>query len=180
MREVVYHVATSLDGFIARADGSIDGFPGEGLHVQEYLAQLQDYDTVIMGRRTYEFGYQFGLQPGARAYPHMRHLIFSRTLRLPSGSEVEVISGDVCETVRALKTGEGGPIYLCGGGVLASALLQQNLISRIRLKLCPVAFGQGKGLFGYVEGLRQFRLDAMKRYDSDVLLLDYRHADADR
>lgn len=64
MRRLVYHVATSLDNFIAREDGSTPGFVAEGQHVTEYLETLQTYDTILMGRATYEAGYQYGVEPG--------------------------------------------------------------------------------------------------------------------
>ena len=84
MRKLVYHVATTLDNYIAHEDGSIGGFAafGEGDHVIDYLESLKGYDTVVMGKATYEFGYQFGLQPGQPAYPHMVHYIFSDHLNL--------------------------------------------------------------------------------------------------
>ncbi len=61
----------SLDGFISGVNGDISGFVGDGNGVAKYLADLADYDTVIMGKNTYEFGYRFGLKPGKPAYPHM-------------------------------------------------------------------------------------------------------------
>lgn len=61
MRRIVYYVATSLDGFISGPDEDVSGFANEGNGVTKYLADLADYDTVIMGRKTYEFGYRFGL-----------------------------------------------------------------------------------------------------------------------
>lgn len=65
MRELVYHVATSIDGFIAQTDGGIGGFLMEGSHGDDYLAALrEDYDDVVMGRRTYEWGYRYGAIPG--------------------------------------------------------------------------------------------------------------------
>ena len=63
-RKVVYYVATSIDHYIAHEDETIDGFATEGHHISDYITSLRDYDTVLMGRRTYEWGYQFGVQPG--------------------------------------------------------------------------------------------------------------------
>jgi dihydrofolate reductase len=118
MRRIVYDVAVSLDGYIAGENDDISAFPGEGDHVLAYLARLDTYQTVIMGRRTYEFGYRFGLVPGARAYPHMDHYVFSRSLSVP-GDAVTVVQEDWLGALRALRGGEGGDIYLCGGGTFA-------------------------------------------------------------
>jgi hypothetical protein len=53
MRKLKYHVASTVDGFIAHEDHSIDGFVSEGEHVIDYLESLKnDYDIVLMGRRT--------------------------------------------------------------------------------------------------------------------------------
>ena len=64
MRKIIYHVATTLDGYIAHADNTTAGFSFAGPHVDAYMQQLQRYDTVIMGKNTYEAGYQFGLKAG--------------------------------------------------------------------------------------------------------------------
>ena len=65
MRKIIYYVATSLDGFISGTSGDIDGFVLGGEGVDQYLEDLQAFDTVIMGKNTYEFGYQYGLKPGS-------------------------------------------------------------------------------------------------------------------
>lgn len=82
MRKIVYYVASSIDRFISGPNGDISTFVGEGTGVTKYLADLKEYDTVIMGKNTYEFGYQFGLKPNQPAYPHMTHYIFSNRLKL--------------------------------------------------------------------------------------------------
>src|SRR5262245_15165080 len=57
MRRIVYDVAASLDGFVSHSDGSVEGFLADGEHVTDYLQRLAGYDTVLMGRSTYEWGY---------------------------------------------------------------------------------------------------------------------------
>src|SRR5262245_65480634 len=120
MRKLVYDAAVTLDNFIAHEDGSTGGFL-EGEHVPDYLARLAGYDTVVMGRKTYEYGYPFGVVPGQRAplYRHMRHFIFSRTLNFGPEAEVEAIDQDEEGCVRRLKEAGGTDIYLCGGGAFA-------------------------------------------------------------
>ena len=174
MRKIIYHVATTLDNFIAREDGSADGFLPEGEQVTEYLQQLQNYDTVIMGRKTYEFGYDYGLQPGQPAYPHMRHYIFSTTLKFDQPHEkVKVISTYSLAIIQQLKEEEGTPIYLCGGGNFAGFLLENELIDELWIKHNPIFFGKGIGLFGGCK--KEIGLDLLdaKVYDTGVLLLKY-------
>jgi dihydrofolate reductase len=173
MHKLVYDVAMTLDNFVAHEDGSTDGFLADGEHVPDYLARLAAYDTVVMGRKTYEYGYPFGLVPGKRAYPHMRHFIFSKTLRFGPEAEVEVVAGDEAERVRRLKEEEGTDIYLCGGGAFAGFLLDRELIDQVVIKLNPVVFGRGIRLFG--GSSKKVRLDLLssKAYGNGVLLVRY-------
>lgn len=175
MRKIIYHLAASLDGYIAFEDGSADGFLPEGDHVAEYLADLQDYDTVIMGRRTYEFGYAYGLEPGQPAYPHMEHYIFSKSLQFPQASkQVHLVAEDQPALVKKLKAAEGSDIYLCGGGEFAGWLLDQKLIDELKIKLNPVVFGKGIPLFGTNKQAVNLELIESKTYQSGVLLITYR------
>ncbi len=67
MKKIVYYVASSLDGFISGPNDDISMFQTAGLGVEKYLSDLQNFGTVIMGRKTYEFGYLYGLHPGQPA-----------------------------------------------------------------------------------------------------------------
>lgn len=175
MRSIIYHVATSLDGYIAHPDGSTHGFLEEGEHIPEYLESLKEYDTVIMGRNTYTSGYSFGLKPGEPAYPHMRHYIFSRTLRFEHAHpQVEIVHEKALETVQKLLNEEGSPIYLCGGGSFAGFLLREGLIDQVLVKLNPVCFGTGIPLFGDYEDVLNLELLQQKMYPKGVLLIRYR------
>ena len=173
MRRLVYDVATSVDGFVSHADGSVEGFQMNGEHVADYLQRLASYDTVLMGRSTYEWGYRFGLTPGAPAYPHMMHLIFSRTLRFEQSDKVRIVSDDTLGVVESLKQDGGTDLYLCGGGAFAGFLLEHGLIDRLILKQNPVVFGQGIRLFGACTRKVSLELGALKRYDNGVTLLEY-------
>ncbi|WP_373518949.1 dihydrofolate reductase family protein [Pricia sp.] len=86
MKRIIYYVATSIDGFIAGPKDDASGFTATGEGVARYLEDLKDFKTVIMGRRTYEFGYKYGLEPGQPAYSHMQHYIFSKTLKFKDQS----------------------------------------------------------------------------------------------
>lgn len=177
MRKIIYHVATTLDHFIAHEDHSIDGFLNEGEHVTDYLAHLQQYDTVIMGKSTYEFGYKYGMKPGDAPYPHMRHYIFSKTLHFEDkpNEKVHLIRDQEIEFLQGLKQTEGTNIYCCGGAVFASFLLENQLIDELIIKLNPVIFGKGIPLFLPIEKHKTLPIKLLdsKTYANGVLLLRY-------
>jgi dihydrofolate reductase len=173
-RHVVYDVAVSVDGYIDAGAGNVKAFAFGGEHVSDYLQRVKGYETVIMGRATYEAGYAWGLQPGDKPYTEMHNLVFSRSLELPKGSLVEVIREDAAVCVRAMKGGLGGDIYLCGGGAFAGAMLKAGLIDRVILKMNPIALGGGTPLFGREGKARaNLRLENAQRYESGVMLLEY-------
>ncbi len=174
MRKIVYYVATSIDGFISGPNEDISGFMQTGPGVDQYRKDLLDFDTVIMGRKTYEFGYQYGLTPGQPAYPHMRHYIFSSNLRFEQAHEqVEVCPIDV-EIIKNLKAASGTAIYLCGGGQFATWLLEQGLIDEIKIKLNPLILGGGTSLFGPVKRFYQLKLMSQETFAEGLLFLTYR------
>lgn len=148
MKKIIYYLATSLDGYIAGPNGDISKFVPDGDGVQQYLADLKEFKTVIMGRATYEFGYQYGLPPGQPAYPHMQHYIFSSSLSFEKAHEqVHVLRPDTDE-IENLKLTSETDIYLCVGGVFAGWLLENKLIDVLKLKINPIILGGGTPLFG--------------------------------
>ena len=174
-REVTYYVATSVDHYIAHEDETIGGFATEGHAITDYLNSLRDYDTVLMGRRTYEWGYQFGVQPGqpVATYGHMMQYVFSQTMEAYEHEQLRVIRDDPATFVRQLKTQPGGAIYVSGGGQLAGHLLAHRLVDRLILKVNPVVFGSGIALFGdLTAGVSLSLLDA-KVYNNGVVFLSY-------
>lgn len=154
MQPLIYDVAVSIDGFIAgpAIDGipDVSRFPHEGSIVEDYQARLRTYAIALMGRATYEFGYAFGLPPGANPYPTMRSIVISQSINLPSGSDVDIIKSDALTQITALKAEATGPLYLCGGGILAGSLVAARLIDRLRLKRAPILLGAGVPLFSEV------------------------------
>jgi len=177
MRDIIYDVAVSLDGYIATYDshGNADAsaFPQTGPHVVDYGKRLQSYGSVIMGRKTYEFGYAFGLPPGARAYPHMEHFIFSETLQVPDKSDVHIVRNDWLAKIDALRSESGAPIYLCGGGQFAGYLLHHGRITLLRLKLAPLVLGSGIRIFSGVREPVLTNQVSHKHYDNGVVYLEY-------
>jgi dihydrofolate reductase len=174
MRRIVYYVATSIDGFICGLNNDISGFVGEGNGVAKYLADLADYDTVIMGKNTYEFGYKFGLKPGQRAYPHMTHYIFSNSLKLDNPDpKVHVCPVDL-EKIQKMKSETGTDIYLCGGGVFAGWLLDNDLINVLKIKLNSILLGNGVRLFGDSKKNLKLELTDTNKFDNGLQIMTYK------
>ena len=143
MHPIIYDVAVSIDGYIDSAGSDVSAFPSDGPVVEEYFSRLETYSCAIMGRTTYEFGYRYGMRPGDNPYPHMETLVFSSTLELPPESNVRIVRNSARECVERLRDDQPGPIYLCGGGHFAGALMDLGLIDIIRLKRAPIILNPG-------------------------------------
>lgn len=183
MRKLVYYVASTADGFIARADGSFDCFIQEGPHAAEYFESFQTFDIVLMGRKTYQIGLDLGVTD---PYPSMKTYVFSRSLNESPDPRVEPRVEIVCEDpatfVRRLKDGAGKDIFLCGGTELATQLFAAQLIDELILKVNPVLLGAGIPLLsppgglpgGQPRGNIDLELTRSKDYGNGVVLLHYR------
>lgn len=173
MRKIIYYVATSIDGFISGPKEDISGFAQGGNGVDQYLKDLQAFDTTIMGRKTYEFGYKYGLQAGEPAYPHTDHYIFSNSLKFENPhTKVKVCPLDL-QIVKNLKNMKGGHIYLCGGGQFAGWLLENELIDVLKIKLNPLILGDGVRLFGDSQKQYKLKLTAKESYENGLQFLTY-------
>jgi len=173
MRRIVYYVATSIDGFISGPQDDISGFIAQSEGIDQYLADLQQFDTVLMGRKTYEFGYNYGLQPGKAPYPHMNNYIFSKSLKFEFQDKNVTVGDWDIDFVKFLKQQPGTDIYLCGGGKLAAWLLENELIDILKIKLNPFIQGRGIKLFNTTKKNYQLNLQHQKTYKDDLLLLTY-------
>ncbi|MEV6109088.1 dihydrofolate reductase family protein [Streptomyces sp. NPDC051940] len=160
MRKLTYYIAVTLDGYIAGPGGEVDFLPFEGDARDGILAEYPEtmptpartafgltdtphlhFDTVVMGRATYEPGLAAGLTD---PYAHLTTYVVSTTLD-PVDPAVNVVRDNPVDLVRKLKSQPGQDIWLCGGGRLAAALLPE--IDELILKRNPVAIGSGIPLF---------------------------------
>ena len=189
MRDLIYFVATTLDGFIAHPDGSFDGFPWDEEYGADVSAMFPEtvpahlrsvdyqhpgnvwFDVVLMGRNTYEVGLNEGF---SNPYPTMQQYVFSHTMHHTPDPNVTLIRDNTVEVVRKLKRGDGKAIWLCGGATLATALFRENLIDQLIVKLNPVLFGSGIPLFAPLMTQVPLELTDHKQYRSGHMLLFYR------
>ncbi len=172
MQPIIYDVAVSADGYIAGHDADVSAFPHTGAIVDDYVARLGTYTVALMGRATYEFGYQYGLEPGQNPYPHMRSIVVSSNLSLPETAEVEVWRD--LSKLPDLRQMAPGPIYLCGGGRLAASLAKAGQLSELHLKRAPVVVGGGTPLFSGLEAPLALHPTGQTDYGNNLLLQSFR------
>lgn len=173
MNKIIYYVASSLDGYIAAPNEDVSLFIGEGNGVQKYLNDLAEFKTVIMGRKTYEFGYQFGLEPGMPAYSHMTHYIFSNTLKFEKQDELVHIKTPEIETIKTIRDQSPTDVYLCGGGQFAGWLLDHGMIDQLKLKINPIILGGGIKLFGDSQTQVKWVLTETNSYEGGLQINTY-------
>ncbi len=167
MRRLRYGVAMSLDGFIAGPNGESDWMVADP--ELDYAAIHAQFDTLLMGRRTYEVA-----RVRAAGWPDLGHrwIVVSRTLKPEDCPGVVILSSGVAGAVAALKAAPGKDIWLMGGGVLFRALLDAGLVDAVEVMLMPVLLGSGTPLLP--EGRRQsFHLEASKALPSGIVMLSY-------
>lgn len=190
MRKLVYYVATTLDGFIAGPDGGdpsgAEYFPVTPDLVQFIVENYPDtlpaparqalsidaptlvFDTVVEGRHSYEIGLAAEM---TNAYPHLRHIVFSRSMAGSPDPAVEVVHSDPAHFVRELKSEPGKDIWLVGGGKIAAALMPE--IDRLVLKQNPFVIGSGVPLVDGPFSSHHFYPVNEVRLESGVRVLTY-------
>ncbi|GAB7189936.1 dihydrofolate reductase family protein [Kineococcus sp. NUM-3379] len=189
MRELTYYVGVTVDGYIAGPDGDTGFFPlapdvldfiraefPETLptHVRAQLgvtATGSRFDTVVMGRGTYQPGLDAGYPS---PYGHLRQYVLSRSLPGPADPAVEVVAADPVGLVRRLKAEAGGGVWLAGGGALASQLLDE--IDELVLKRYPVLAGAGIPVLGGRPAPRALSVTGERTFRDGTVVTTYRPA----
>jgi dihydrofolate reductase len=167
MRLVKLSLACSLDLRIAGPDGEIDWIRMDvDYGMPAFLASI---DTLIMGRRTYEFA---GGR-GARFFDGMTNYVFSASL--PSGPEgqVTLTAEDAAEFTRKLKLASGKDIWLFGGHQLSASLLAADLVDEVSLTVHPVVLGGGPTVFGELTERQAWLLEEATPHPNGVVQLRY-------
>ena len=172
MRKVVFGGANSLDNYFARKDDAVDWLLWSD-EVGKIMADyFKTFDTIVMGRRTYEVAIASG--HGGGSYGGMKTYVFSRMLKPRSTKALEITSEDVADVVGRLKQQEGKDICIMGGGLLAKSLFEADLIDEIGFNIHPVLLGSGIPLFYEMNRQIDLELIDCKTFKTGCVLVTYR------
>jgi dihydrofolate reductase len=168
MRASVF-IGTSVDGFIARPDGSF-GFLPEEPEEHGYEAFVASVDALVIGRGTFETILAFPTWP----YGDKRVVVLSsRPLDLSKAKgAVGQMSGDPREIVAKLDA-EGVRHAYIDGGVTIQRFLRAGLIQRLIVTRVPVLIGQGRPLFGPLDADVKLRHVATRSFPSGLVQSEY-------
>lgn len=144
------YIATSLDGFIARTDGSMDWLmeyqPPSPDEDYGYADFMRETDTIVIGRRTYELALTFAEWP----YKGKNVLVLTtRSLRVPKQLDRGVsLTSDSPDEIRAKLERAGSRNVYVDGGQTIQSFIKAGLIQEITITRVPILLGQGLPLFG--------------------------------
>ena len=174
-RKVVLYIACSLDGYIAKPNDDL-GFlsiveqKGEDYGYAEFIKTV---DTVILGRRTYDWIMQH--------VPEFVHadketFVITRTAR-PDKDNVKFYSGDLAKLIANLKSQPGKNIFIDGGAQIVHEILKLNLIDEFVISVIPVLVGNGIRLFNDGREELILKLESVMQFEKGLVQMHYKRQD---
>ncbi|MEX2530905.1 MAG: dihydrofolate reductase family protein [Gemmatimonadota bacterium] len=166
MRRVRYQVACSLDGYIAGPDDDFDWITPEPAF--DFEALFAQFDTLLMGRRTYEI-----VRASGESFRGKKLVVASRSLVAADHPGIEIVVDNLEARIRELRSKPGLDIWLYGGGELFSRVLEWDLVDTVELAMIPVLLGGGIPFLPPPAARRSLELTGTRSYPSGMVLLEY-------
>ncbi len=180
MRKIISGLFISLDGVVEAPEAwHFPYFDDEmGAAVGAQMAQA---DTMLLGRRTYEifaasWGHRSSDVPFTDVINAMPKLVASTTMTSADWQNSTLLTGDLEETLREVKAGDGGDITVPGSITLVRSLLRLGLLDELRLMIHPIILGTGTCLFDGI-GRHRLTLTDSNTFATGVLNLTYMPAE---
>lgn len=166
-RKVIAGLGISLDGYIARLDGSVDFlFMPKDYSMGPFLKTV---DTLVLGRKTYEDG----LKMGGSFNKSTTNYVFSKTLAPGERNNVIFTNESPSAVIAEISKKPGKHIWLMGGGILIRDFLKEDLVDELYLGVVPTLIGEGIPLFPSGFPQREFDLIENKSYSQGLIALRY-------
>jgi dihydrofolate reductase len=172
-RNVIVHIATSADGYIARPDGDLQWLTSRPAPKGFYgmNAFVKSIDTKLLGRKTYEES----LRMGAKFDSSNRHIVFSRhSPQADAPPVVEFVNEPVGPFMSRLRQQPGKDIWLMGGGELIASFLDAQAIDEFVISVVPVFIGDGIPLIARRHRHVPLDLRSVERFEDGLVQLRYR------
>ena len=177
---VTIHMVASLDGFIARKDGSVDWLEtsdefagGEAMDPAFVEAFLKSIDCYVMGSRTYETALRFESQGFGWAYGDKPTFVLTSRELPRVRNSVEFYSGDLEQFVNGRLRSTFRSIWFVGGGTLSAECLRLGLADEVRYSMMPVVIGDGIRFFEKLDRDVALHLSEVKAYKTGMVELCY-------
>lgn len=171
MRKIRYAVAMSLDGHIAGPNGEYDWI-GTDPEV-DFPAFWSQFETILMGRRTYELAVQTRGKAAFTAFTGVTSIVFSQTLKQQEHPHVTVVPELNLDWVRDLKAHSRKDIWLFGGSRLFRSFFDAGLVDAVEVSVLPVLLGAGIPLLPPPYSPTKLRFISHRLYQSGRLALVY-------
>lgn len=175
-----YYTATSLDGFIATEDDSLDWlFPLGDLNDSSYPEFIADVGALAMGSATYEWMIRNADKVAAETgsswpYTQPTWVFTSRKLPLIEGADIRFVKGDVRQVHIGMRAAaESKNIWIVGGGDLAGQFYDAGLLDELIVQIGSVTLGRGKQLFPRRVLSPTLRLMSVRQIDATMVELRY-------
>lgn len=181
MRNVLFFMLVSLDGYFEGPDGGIDWHRVDEEFNDFSLEQLNSVDTLLFGRVTYEGMASYWPTPVATANDPIiagkmnekPKIVFSRTLEKAEWNKTRLIKDNVAQEVTKLKQQPGKDLIIFGSSDLAASFAEMGLIDEYRIMVSPVVLGGGKPLFRGIGHRLNLKLVKTRTFGNGNVLLYY-------
>lgn len=179
MRKIIVSNLVSLDGFFEGVNKEIDWFTVDESFFEYARQLLNDVDTILFGRITYQMMAAFwpnAIDEDAVITHKMNHLpkiVFSKTLKRVEWDNAKLVKGNLAKEVKSLKEQAGKDIVIFGSGTLVTQLTELGLIDEYRVIINPLLLGEGNPMFKGIEDKIYLKLLKTKTLDTGVVILYY-------
>ncbi|MGE0362463.1 MAG: dihydrofolate reductase family protein [Vicinamibacterales bacterium] len=177
---VTIHMAASLDGFIARADGRVDWmettdrFEAGRAMTPEFIAQfLQTIDCYVMGSRTYETALAFEAKGLGWAYGDKPTFVLTRRELPRTRESVSFHAGDLAAFVNGHLRTIYRSIWVVGGPAVCGECLRLGLVDEVRYSIVPTVIGDGIRFFDRLDRDVPLHLAEVNAYMNGMVELRY-------
>ena len=171
-RKIIFYGAISVDGYIARPDGSVDWLDRPrskgNFGMNEFFSSI---DTCILGRKTYDFAVSHGMPD---VYPGKKNYVFSRTLKKAASPKVIVTGEDVSSFAQRLRAEKGKDIWMVGGAEIIGAFLDCGQLDEFIIHVVPKMIGEGIPLVTARHRNLSLKLLSSKKWSAGDVKLHYR------